>query len=60
MYHVWVGPPDEGSVLFGSAGGVAKKGAGKTGVYGFAYGLSQILLTPKSYDHYFPRFETKP
>jgi len=33
-------------VLFGSAGGVAKKGAGKTGVYGFAYGLSQILLTP--------------
>jgi hypothetical protein len=41
MYHVWVGPPNEGSVLFGSAGGVAKKGAGKTGVYtlvsNFAY-----------------------
>ena len=44
MYHVWVGPPDEGSVLFGSAGGVAKKGAGKTGVYGFAYACLKFCL----------------
>ena len=43
--------PDEGSVLFGSAGGVAQKGAGKTGVLhawtsNFAYAIILRWLSP--------------